>query len=270
MSKPESQPNPKENRDHNDRNGQNDRNGRLNRYSAYLYLAMALLIVAVATFSIFALNRSIELPSDYSTPDFSIDLPSHTPTPSPEYSEPSVWDPDTSSGGGREPQTSDDRPVIGEQSGVEGDDPKDPPAGTEEPRFVCPVASERILKPCALDRLVFSATMKDYRAHTGLDLASPLGGEVLCYTAGTVDSVQDDPFYGKVVTVQHAYGLVTVYANLAPELAEGIRVGKELKAGDCIGYVGTTAIAETADEPHLHFEMLMGGERIDPEKELFG
>lgn len=254
MSKPESQSNPTEGE------GRNDRNGRLTRYSAYLYLAMALLIVAVATFSIFALNRSIVPPSDYSTPDFSIDLPS----PSPETS-------GSNSGGGSIPLPPDNRPVIGEQDGIEDTDSSDsPPAVNEGPRYVCPVASEQVLKACALDKLVFSETMKDYRVHTGLDLASPMGSEVLCYTAGTVESVQEDPFYGQVVTVRHDYGLVTVYANLAPELADGIRVGAELNAGDCIGYVGSTAIAETAEAPHLHFEMLLGGERIDPEKELFG
>ena len=255
MSKPESQSNPTEG------GSRNDRNGRLTRYSAYLYLAMALLIVAVATFSIFALNRSIIPPADYSTPEFSIDLPS-----TPETSAPST------SGGGSIPLPPENhRPVIGEQDGIVDNSSGDtPPASVDEPRYVCPVASEQVLKACALDKLVFSETMKDYRVHTGLDLASPVGSEVRCYTAGTVESVQEDPFYGQVVTVRHEYGLVTVYANLATELAEGVRVGTELKAGDCIGYVGTTAIAEIAEEPHLHFEMLQGGERIDPEAELFG
>lgn len=251
MSKPESQSNPTE-------GGRSDRNGRLTRYSAYLYLAMALLIVAVATFSIFALNRSVRLPDDYSVPEFSFGSPSLTPEGSEETSRP-----------GNVPSKPDNRPVIGEQDGIE-DTSSDPPAVTESPRYVCPVDSGQVLKPCALDKLVFSATMKDYRVHTGLDLASPLGAEVCCYTDGTVESVQDDPFYGKVVTVQHGYGLVTVYANLAPELAAGVQAGAELGAGDCIGYVGATAISETADAPHLHFEMLLSGERIDPEKELFG
>ena len=44
---------------------------RYSRYSAYLYLAMALMIVGVATASIFALNRSVETLPEYSTPTFS-------------------------------------------------------------------------------------------------------------------------------------------------------------------------------------------------------
>lgn len=251
MSKPESQSTP------------NESGNRWSRYSAYLYLAMALLIVAVATFSIFALNRSVVSLPEYSLPEFSFS------TSEPAQNENSR--PGTPSGGHVPLPPEDDRPVLGEQSGVEDkEESSEPPVVNEGPRYVCPVESERILKACALDTLVFSATMKDYRVHTGLDLASPLGSEVLCYTAGTVESVQDDAFYGKVVTVKHEYGLVTVYANLAPNLAEGIQAGSELQAGTCIGYVGASAIAESADEAHLHFEMLLNGERIDPGKELFG
>ena len=245
MSKPEPQ------------NKQNGNGSRWTRYSAYLYLAMALLIVAVATFSIFALNRSIIPPSDYSTPEFSVSFPSEN---SGTLEKPSVSEPDI--------PLKPDRPVLGEESGIV-DESSAPPAVDEKPSYVTPVNSRRILKPCALDSLVFSATMKDYRVHTGLDIAAPVGAEVLCYAAGTVESVQEDAFLGTVVTVRHEYGLTTVYANLAPELVSGIQAGAILNAGDRIGYVGSSAISESADEPHLHFEMLLNGERIDPEKELF-
>lgn len=246
MPKPEMQSNP------------GGKPGRWTRYSAYLYLAMALLIVAVATFSIFALNRSIVLPSDYSTPEFSLGIPSEPPASNSQTTSETVSIP-----------LVPDKPVIGEQSGVT-DESSAPPVIDEGPLFVSPVASEKILKGCALDKLVFSATMKDYRAHTGLDIAAPVGSEVRCYTAGTVEDVEEDAFFGTVVTVRHDYGLVTVYANLAPELAAGMQPGVTLKAGDRIGYVGTSALTESADEPHLHFEMLLNGERIDPEKELYG
>jgi murein DD-endopeptidase MepM/ murein hydrolase activator NlpD len=125
-----------------------------------------------------------------------------------------------------------------------------------------------ILKSCALDRLVFSATMNDYRVHTGVDFAAPLGTEVYCFAAGTVESVKDDPLWGITVTVRHEEGLVSVYANLDPELASGVYAGQQFAAGDLLGYVGGTALAEKADPPHLHFEMLLNGVHIDPEKEL--
>ena len=62
---------------------------------------------------------------------------------------------------------------------------------------------------------------------------------------------------------------MTVYANLSPTLAEGIAVGTELKTGDVLGYVGKTALSESADDPHLHFEMILDGKHIDPEQELY-
>ena len=228
--------------------------GKYSRLSAYLYLAMALLIVAVAAFSIFALNRSIP-EVDYSQPDVSFTLP-----PTPDVSVPST--PDVSL-----PHVPD-HPVINEQSGVE-DTSSDSPAEADKPSAVCPVEGARVLKSCSLDALVFSETMRDYRVHTGLDLAAAVGTEVKCFDAGTVESVQDDAFFGRTVTVRHGYGLVTVYANLDPS-AETVAVGAELAAGDRIGAVGASAIVESAEDPHLHFEMLLNGERIDPERELFG
>jgi murein DD-endopeptidase MepM/ murein hydrolase activator NlpD len=56
--------------------------------------------------------------------------------------------------------------------------------------------------------------------------------------------------------------------NLDPELASGITVGSTVKAGDVIGKVGNTARLESADESHLHFELTMNGEIIDPTPEL--
>ncbi len=229
---------------------------RLNRYSAYLYLAMALTIVGVAVASIISLNRSVDDLPSYSTPSFSIAPPAGEDStienliPIP-------------------PETSEERPVFGEDSNVVDDSSSAPPANDQKPLYANPIADGEILKECALDTLVFSATMNDYRVHTGIDIAAPLGEEVLCYSAGTVEAVKTDDFYGTVVSVRHDYGLVTVYANLAPELAEGIAVGTELKTGDVLGYVGKTALSESADAPHLHFEMLLDGKNIDPEQELY-
>lgn len=236
------QPNPNENKV-----------SRRGAFSAYLYLAMALLIVGVATASIFALNRSLGSLPEVSIPDFS-------------FGNDSSYSSDVSNA--IIPIIPDDSAVFGHESGIR-DESSNQPAMNEEPQFYCPVASQTVLKPCALDTLVFSETMKDYRVHTGLDLAAPVGSAVRCYTDGTVESIRDDAFYGKTVTIRHEYGLVTVYANLQPELAADLAVGKQLKAGALIGQVGSSAIIEAADQPHLHFEMLQGGAQIDPQPELF-
>jgi murein DD-endopeptidase MepM/ murein hydrolase activator NlpD len=111
---------------------------------------------------------------------------------------------------------------------------------------------------------VYSATMNDYRVHRGIDIECNVGDEVLCVAYGTVISVGADPFMGTTVTVDHGDGLITVYKNLSPELPEGIKTGAEVFEGDVIGAVGESAIIEIADEPHLHLEMTLNGEAVDP------
>lgn len=111
---------------------------------------------------------------------------------------------------------------------------------------------------------VFSLTTNDWRTHTGIDIACAMGDAVYAAAAGTVTSVVSDPMMGTSVTISHSGDGVTIYRNLAVELAEGIREGSKVIAGQVIGTVGDTAMIEGADEPHLHFEMCVGGESVDP------
>ncbi len=231
--------------------------GRYSRYAVYLYLAMALLIVGVTTASLFALSRSTDSLPEYSTPEFSFG----------EISIPSSSSPDLMISIPEE--ESEERPVFGENSGVEEETSSASPVIKEEPAYALPIEGGEVQKSCSLDKLVFSQTMQDYRTHSGIDISAEPGDDVLCYAKGVVESVKEDPLLGTTVTVKHDYGLVTVYANLAPDLAQGIAVGQQLSTGQVIGYVGNTAISERADPPHLHFEMILNGAHIDPEHELF-
>ena len=69
---------------------------------------------------------------------------------------------------------------------------------------------------------------------------------------------------GTCVALSHTGEALTVYKNLAAELAEGLAVGKTVLAGELLGYVGETAIMEIAEEPHLHMEMTVKGLQVDP------
>ena len=73
--------------------------------------------------------------------------------------------------------------------------------------------------------------------------------------------------YGRFdVAIDHgdADKTVSVYKNLAKDLASGISENASVSAGQQLGVVGDTAIIELADEPHLHFEMTVGGISVDP------
>ena len=105
------------------------------------------------------------------------------------------------------------------------------------------------------------ATMEDWRFHTGIDVAAPDGEPVVAVAPGRVTAVRLDDAWGWVVEVEHAPGHVSRYANLArPDVAQGDAVG----AGHRLGSVGASAALKAGQQPHLHFELLWGGQVVDP------
>ena len=131
------------------------------------------------------------------------------------------------------------------------------------PELVAPAVGV-VAKEHDLSTPVFSLTTNDWRTHTGIDIACALGDAVYAAAAGTVTSVASDLMMGTTVTISHAGEGVTVYKNLAVEVAEGIKAGAKVIAGQVIGTVGDTAMIESADEPHLHFELTVKGVPVDP------
>lgn len=131
----------------------------------------------------------------------------------------------------------------------------------EELSYVWPVIGEVEL-PYSMDKLVFNVTMDDWRTHDGIDIAAQAGEYVRAAAAGTVADVYDDVLYGTTVVIDHGAGLVSYYANL--QEVPVVRTGDQVLAGDTIGAVGSTALCETAEPPHLHFAMSLNNESVDP------
>ena len=80
--------------------------------------------------------------------------------------------------------------------------------------------------------------------------------------AGTVASVEDHPLMGTTVVIDHEGGYTTTYSNL--QAKPTVQPGDLVTAGQIIGAVGTTAAAEAAQSPHLHFSVAQDGEAVDP------
>lgn len=133
----------------------------------------------------------------------------------------------------------------------------------ELPVFIMPVIGN-IAKDYDLSTLVYSLTMNDYRVHAGIDIAASVGDAVYCVADGVIEQVWNDPLMGRCISVSHSGNAVSIYKNLAPELAQGIVAGASVWGGEVIGSVGESAVIELADEPHLHFEMKVGGIYADP------
>jgi murein DD-endopeptidase MepM/ murein hydrolase activator NlpD len=111
---------------------------------------------------------------------------------------------------------------------------------------------------------VWSDTMGDYRVHLGIDIATEKGAPVFAAADGVVAKVWDDALMGRCVAISHDDEIFTFYKNLDPILSEGIAVDAKVESGQQIGKVGESAIAELADEPHLHMEMTVNGLSVDP------
>lgn len=131
------------------------------------------------------------------------------------------------------------------------------------PTFV-PVALGNVSKAFSSDVPVFSMTMGDYRVHRGIDIALPVGSEVFAAAPGTVSAVWEDPLNGCAMRIEHSGGAVSTYYNLSQETIEAIKPGMAVAGGDIIGTVGDTTLLEIADEPHIHYELTIGGEYVDP------
>ena len=116
--------------------------------------------------------------------------------------------------------------------------------------------------PETQDTLSYSRTMADWRTHEGLDIAAEADTPVCAAQDGTVTAVYEDDFLGNVVVVSHSGDLATLYANLAdlPEVA----AGDPVYAGQMLGRVGSSALLETAEPAHLHFEVYENGAAVDP------
>lgn len=109
---------------------------------------------------------------------------------------------------------------------------------------------------------VYSKTLEDWRTHNGIDYIVPLGTEVKAINDGVVQNIEKDSLLGTTVTIKHTDGIVSLYANLDPEV--NLKAEQLIYQGDIVGKVGKSAIIEVAQQPHLHFEVSCDGKILDP------
>lgn len=103
---------------------------------------------------------------------------------------------------------------------------------------------------------------KVVRPHTGVDYAAPMGTPVVSIGDGVVTMKQYKGGGGHTVKIKHNSTYTSAYLHLS-KYAKGLAVGKRVKQGDVIGYVGSSG-ASTG--PHLDFRVWKNGTPIDPLK----
>ena len=114
----------------------------------------------------------------------------------------------------------------------------------------------------AMECLSYNETTRDWRVHAGVDLAAEPGTPVTAAADGEVYTVYEDEQMGMTVVIRHAGGYTTHYASLADGVP--VNAGDKVKLGQTIGFVGNTALMESALGEHVCFRVTCDGEIVDP------
>lgn len=94
--------------------------------------------------------------------------------------------------------------------------------------------------------------------HTGVDVGADYGAPVHVTADGIVVAADNHPGYGRVVIVEHGFGLTTWYAHLS---SYAVVAGTRVKRGEVIGYAG---ISGRSTGPHVHYEVRMNNAPVNP------
>ena len=98
--------------------------------------------------------------------------------------------------------------------------------------------------------------------HEGLDFTAAVGTPIYAAAGGIVSTAEQTPDYGKIVKIDHGSGLETRYAHASKIF---VRAGERVEKGQKIAEVGSTG---RSTGPHLHYEIRLAGNPLDPRKYL--
>lgn len=99
---------------------------------------------------------------------------------------------------------------------------------------------------------------RGYAMHSGIDFRAPTGTHVRAAAGGKVIEAGVNGGYGRMVEIDHGFGISTRYAHLS---AIGVKEGDVVSKGSVIGQVGSTG---RSTGPHLHYEVRIDDDATDP------
>ena len=100
------------------------------------------------------------------------------------------------------------------------------------------------------------------KLHTGTDFAAPSGTPIMASGTGTVTRAKWCGGGGNCIKIKHNSTYETIYAHMK-SFAKSIKVGKKVRQGQIIGYVGSTGMSTG---PHLHYEVIINGKKANSQK----
>lgn len=130
-------------------------------------------------------------------------------------------------------------------------------------RFIMPLGG-KVDKKFDKEKMQYSQTYGDWRLHTGIDISAKSGTRVFASGKGKVIKVYTDEALGNTVVIDHGNSTIAYYSGLGNIT---VKKGDILEIGTRIGTVGEIP-SEIAEQPHIHFEIEINGEKADPLKIL--
>lgn len=101
-------------------------------------------------------------------------------------------------------------------------------------------------------------TLGGVKFHWGIDLTADTGDNIYASGDGVIKKAQYSKSYGFVIYIDHGFGYETRYAHMS---RFNVNEGDKVKRGDLIGFIGSTGRSKG---PHLHYEVLYKGNKINP------
>ena len=100
------------------------------------------------------------------------------------------------------------------------------------------------------------------KLHTGTDFAAKEGTPIVASGSGTITRAKWCGGGGNCIKIKHNSTYQTIYAHMK-SFAKGVKVGKKVKQGQIIGYVGSTGMSTG---PHLHYEVIVNNKKVNSQK----
>lgn len=225
-------------------------------------IALMLAFCVIALTSIFTIKSNID---KIRGADENVPVSERTETDNDEKSEQASNGSDKSNNS--DSSDNSDRNVSGKLSVIDSKGNSTQSAKGGE-KFINPVKADSafVTNEFTMDKLIYSVTLDQYMTHCGLDIEAPEDTQVVAAASGTVTAVYEDDRYGLSIEITHEDDFVTVYSNLSTN--EMVETGDTVKQGKIIGGVGSSALFESLEPAHLHFEMRKGGAYVNPAKYL--
>ena len=123
---------------------------------------------------------------------------------------------------------------------------------------IMPIANDNLLLTGSGFGIRLHPILKIYRMHEGMDFFAYIGTDVYATADGIVKDVRISETFGKVIEIDHGFGMLTLYAHLS---AFNVKEGQRVKRGNIIGEVGNTGMSSGQ---HLHYEVHIDGKEVDP------